>query len=504
MPKVEKESAMAIRGLVDYTLKHLRVLKSLNLPTDSWNELVIHMIEAKLDAATLRTWEQSVIAVDVTLVSLTDFLEKRCQILERIETRVKDKEIRRKTESDKKRAKSHSHEKPITLANSIESGKCYLCQGNHFMYCCDKFLALAIDDRFKEVSRLKLCTNCLRNDHFVKACKIRSCRECSGRHNTLCHRPTADKHVPGGASISVQKVPSSSDEASNNVVVHHAVNEPTRRHVFMATAVVNAIHSNGSIVPLCILLDSASEAHFITHSAYNRLGVRRNRASEIVTGLSGIENNVSQCCKVAVQSRHSSVCATIRTLIVPKITKRLSAIELDYDTFKIPLNIKLADPEFYKRGSIDMLIGAEFFFDWLELGRIERGDNLPILQSIKLGWIIAGSVARIADTSLLCNCTTLATLTCSLEHCETLNQTLSKFWEIENSKINAIQPRLKEAIESDEFCEKTTTRNDNNRFVVRLPFLDDPKLLGESRETARKRLMQLERRFNRDKTLHER
>lgn len=50
MPKVEKESALAIRGLLDYTLKHLRVLKSLNLPTDSWSELIIHMVEAKLDA----------------------------------------------------------------------------------------------------------------------------------------------------------------------------------------------------------------------------------------------------------------------------------------------------------------------------------------------------------------------------------------------------------------------------------------------------------------------
>lgn len=155
----------------------------------------------------------------------------------------------------------------------------------------------------------------------------------------------------------------------------------------MTTAVVNAIHSNGSIVPLRILLDSASEAHFITHSACNRLGVRRNRTSEI-TGLSEIENIVSQCCEVVIQSRHSNVCVTIRSLIVPKITKRLPAVpavELDYDTFKIPSNIKLADPEFYKRGSIDMLIGAEFFFDWLESGRIERGDNLPILQNTKLG-----------------------------------------------------------------------------------------------------------------------
>lgn len=231
MPKMEKESAMTIRGLADYTLKRLRVLKSLNLPTDSWNELIIHMIKAKLDAATLRAWEQSVIAADVTLVALTDFLEKRCQILERIETRVKDKEITRKTESDKKKAKSRSHEKPTTLANSTETGKCYLCQDNHFMYCCDKFLALSVDDRIKEVHWLKLCTKCLRNDHFVKACKMGSCRECSGRPNTLCHRQTTDRHIPDGASISVQKTLSSSDEASNNIVVHHAANEPTRRYV---------------------------------------------------------------------------------------------------------------------------------------------------------------------------------------------------------------------------------------------------------------------------------
>lgn len=41
--KVEKESAGPIRSLVDYTLKHLRVLKSLNLSTNSWSELIIHV-----------------------------------------------------------------------------------------------------------------------------------------------------------------------------------------------------------------------------------------------------------------------------------------------------------------------------------------------------------------------------------------------------------------------------------------------------------------------------
>lgn len=53
MLKVEKESATAIRGLVDYTLKHLRALKFMEMPTNSWDDLMIHMIEAKLDPLTL-------------------------------------------------------------------------------------------------------------------------------------------------------------------------------------------------------------------------------------------------------------------------------------------------------------------------------------------------------------------------------------------------------------------------------------------------------------------
>ena len=54
MPKVERESASAIRELVDHTTKHFRVLKAMNLPTDAWNESVLYMIEVKLDNTTRR------------------------------------------------------------------------------------------------------------------------------------------------------------------------------------------------------------------------------------------------------------------------------------------------------------------------------------------------------------------------------------------------------------------------------------------------------------------
>jgi len=150
--------------------------------------------------------------------------------------------------------------------------------------------------------------------------------------------------------------------------------------VIMATAVVNATHLNGSIVPLRILLDSASEAHFITNSACNRLGLRRERISEVITRLSEIESAISQICEVMIQSRYSDVRVSIRSLVVPKITKLMPSVEIDRGAFDIPHDIKLADPEFYKRGSVDMFIGAEFFFDWLESGKIMLGDGRYITK----------------------------------------------------------------------------------------------------------------------------
>ncbi|XP_071578812.1 uncharacterized protein [Temnothorax nylanderi] len=462
------------------------------------------MIESKLDATTLRGWEQNANTVDATL---TDFLEKRCQTLERIEVMSKDKEVTRRAESDKQKTKAHGHEKTTAaLANTTEAGKCYLCHGDHLMYRCEKFLALSVDDRLNEIRRLKLCTNCLRNDHFVRTCKMGSCRECSRRHNTLCHRPAADQVPQGEKNKNEQTIQASDDKdkMSSNVVVHHVMNGPAGKHVLMATVLINAAHPNGSIVPLRILLDSASEAHFITHSACNRLGMKRDRTSEIITGLSGTESVVSQCCEVIIRSRYSNVTANVRSFIVPKITKMLPSVDIDYKEFKIPSNIKLADPEFHKQGSIDMLIGAEFFFDWLETGKIELGSNYPVLQNTRFGWIVAGTFPRAPIASLTCHRDAITTLTCSLEHCETLNQNMSRFWELENYGSNAISLRSGEARESDEFFDKTTTRTDEGRFIVRLPFVENPKTLGESREIAYKRLMQLERRFKNDEILHDR
>lgn len=52
VPPLNKENHTALRDLLDTTLKHLRALKALQRPTDSWDDLIIHLIVSKLDIAT--------------------------------------------------------------------------------------------------------------------------------------------------------------------------------------------------------------------------------------------------------------------------------------------------------------------------------------------------------------------------------------------------------------------------------------------------------------------
>jgi len=65
------------------------------------------------------------------------------------------------------------------------------------------------------------------------------------------------------------------------------------------------------------------------------------------------------------------------------------ATKLNTTEWKIPTDIKLADEHFHQQGNIDLLIGADLFYEISRLGRRTR-PGLPVLQEIVLGRIAAG------------------------------------------------------------------------------------------------------------------
>ena len=64
--------------------------------------------------------------------------------------------------------------------------------------------------------------------------------------------------------------------------------------------------------------------------------------------------------------------------------------EVDTISWKLPKDIKLAYEHFDQPGGIDILIGADVFFEILRSGRRTRPGNYPVLQETVLGWTLSG------------------------------------------------------------------------------------------------------------------
>ena len=60
----------------------------------------------------------------------------------------------------------------------------------------------------------------------------------------------------------------------------------------------------------------------------------------------------------------------------------------------IPTNIKLADPLFHEPGKIDLLLGANMFWDLVSVVQIRTGKSKSVLQKTVLGWVVGGRVSQ--------------------------------------------------------------------------------------------------------------
>lgn len=120
-PVIQKESHKSLRQLLDCLNKHLRSLKSLGVPVDYWDYLLIYLVNTKLDAGTKRAWESSLKKMELPKYSeFSNFLTERCQVLESVAPPADNKQI-----CNKPILKFIS--KPLAATTSI-TPKCVYCK----------------------------------------------------------------------------------------------------------------------------------------------------------------------------------------------------------------------------------------------------------------------------------------------------------------------------------------------------------------------------------------
>ncbi|GFX56270.1 DUF1758 domain-containing protein [Trichonephila clavipes] len=111
---------------------------------------------------------------------------------------------------------------------------------------------------------------------------------------------------------------------------------------------------------------------------------------------------------------------------------------------------------------------------------LSLGDNKPFAVLSDLGWIVAGNVpSEDMFSSIAVNSIQVVT-----------DELVSNFWKLDSVPEASLLTSEERACE-DHFID-THVRNEDGRYVVRLPFHSSPSKLGDSRESAIRRFKSLD------------
>ncbi|XP_076661131.1 uncharacterized protein LOC143365016 [Halictus rubicundus] len=258
----------------------------------------------------------------------------------------------------------------------------------------------------------------------------------------------------------------------------------------MTTAIVHAFDCNNRPLECRTLLDTCSNANFITEAFAKKLNIISQERSVNIEVLNELKTVTNKTLRIKVKSRINGFNRTLNFFIIPHISSQLPDRQINKSQLHIPSNIQLADPHFHRPSHVDMLIGTGTTLACLSIGQIEIGSKQQsdlILQKTQFGWIIGGSapVSSIRETH--------KTLLTNVEF------DMKKFWEVEEGPHNSYFSPSENECESH--FKRTVRRLKSGRYIVALPFNEKKQLIGESRTHALNRFLSLERKLTRDSQL---
>ncbi|XP_049869686.1 uncharacterized protein LOC126369369 isoform X1 [Pectinophora gossypiella] len=497
---ITKESSVVFKRVIDQVNKNIRALKSLGEPVEYWDTLLIHIITQKLDPKTFREWEEfkGGLKESIKLKSFLEFIRNRADLIETLEFSQS-----RSTRSNQNQTVPAKQTKIKTMVavqeadnNSGSTKLCPKCNDEHNLSNCSQFLALSNEARLETLPSFKICFNCFNKGHFANHCKKAGCKICKRKHNTLIHLTDyKSKRASSGSDLQhSQPSPPSANGTGSGVVLSASVKSPKQlvhHEVLLSTALIK-VHDkcNREIVARAVL-DSGSTSCIMTEDMCNKLNLDVSEIDRSLVGVNNVLSHVGKMCRTSITSLNDEYKADIQCFILPSITSNVPSQQIDLSQFEIPSNVCLADPNFHSPAGIDMILGADIFWDLVGPQRIKLGVGTPMLCESRLGWLVCGPTALIQSSHIKCNFVNVNTDPVEMLNDNIQNQ-MTQFWKLEEVS-NACQYSQEETLCEDHFVENTT-RMPDGRFCVKIPLKQSPDLLGDSVERAKRCFLSLERR----------
>lgn len=489
------------------TIIHETTQSLKNITITSSETILAYLMIEKLPTDTRKEFEKQAVESEElpTIKNVNDRIHTTIRTLEMMAPVEKPQLSHQSKQSNQKTVKSFhfTKEKATTPTKSISQEptktskeremKCALCSQEHSIRNCSKFLEMPIQDRLATTEQLKLCYNCLSNNHIKPKCQSRhNCFYCGGRHHSLIHTPKTPTQGQSTSSSNTRVMqPPNNLEATTSKAMHVSnlnYDAPIFRSTLLSTAYITVEATNGLSHTMRALIDMGGEASALTEDACQILQLRKHKCAINIDHLDDVQSKSLAHVEYTIQSKVSSFKTNVSALVLKSLVRRLPSREIHYANWPHIADLQLADPNFNRIGPIDMILGAKVYAE-IVLPNVIRGPKgTPTAQKTELGWILFGKAYEnkfLSDISI---------------NTIQIDDLLKNFFEIE--EIGTIERSFSDEDQYViEFFKQHFRRDEHGRCMIKLPFktsIDPTAVLGKSRENALRQFLQLEKTFARN------
>jgi len=365
---------------------------------------------------------------------------------------------------------------------------------NHYIAHCPQYISKSVQQRIAIINKHKLCYNCL-GSHKASSCRItKRCQKCAHKHHTTIHQKNNSKNNNSSSATSTSENPSSVEsKPAETHVLHSAINQnPICSCILLATAQVLVTAANGEETKTRALIDQGSEISLVSERIVQLLHLNRNRSSISLIGVGGKRANQTKgSTSFTIRSYFNSNSEiTISAHILPKLTSSIPSFNVRNNDWPHLKGLTFADPNFSSPGPIDIILGADVYSQIIEDGIIKGDSHSPIAQRTKFGWIISGPVNG--------NFSITSSQEYHISVDKNLYDLLQSFWKLEEVSSSSTASLSTDEQECEQHYKLTHSRDQEGRYIVRLPFKQSATQLGDSRSKALRIFSNQSKRFAND------
>ncbi|KRX52875.1 hypothetical protein T09_4992 [Trichinella sp. T9] len=394
---LEGEGLKAIDG-------SLRALNRDTLGNQFASDIILTLCKRLLPKKILSLWEDKILESEEDpneVETFFVFLHKRAEI----EARVRQDNHKHGTQDRVEiKKKEHLHSNKVLYTSVAPGNLCSICRENHRVERCPLFLKATRPERWTLAKKSRLCFRCLRQGHRSTDCKrSHNSRNVTsvGLHRLLSEdrnvRATEENCTPHGderSEKSPETTPIDVSEPTNAVRVCANRTKDTRDRTYLQTAKAYLYAPNGNCMKVMCLFDTGSQRSFVTKGIADSLGL--TGLSERVC-ISTLGNNT--CHKKLRRVSFSlkgitpnSQAKQINAYCVNRICDTLE--ENPPVMWEHAKDLNLADDFPRDRCDVDVLIGIDYYYHFLEDDRRRVVDEWLVALRSTLGWILCGQDSR--------------------------------------------------------------------------------------------------------------